>query len=265
MTHELGGSEPQSPELGGGAFQRYRATVEYDGTDFRGFQRQAQGERTVQQTLEAALWAVTGQAVTVMGAGRTDAGVHARGQVIAFDVDWCHGKAALGRAMNANLTRDVAVKEVERVERGFHPRFSASRRSYQYTVYNQLCRSPLLRRTTWHCRRPLVMTALNAAGGLLLGGHDFATFGKPPTGENTVRRVFRAEWRRNGGLVVFSIEADAFLYRMVRSLVGTMCQVGAGDWSIERFAAAFAAADRAQAGPTAPPQGLCLLSVGYPS
>jgi len=264
VTPELGGSERQSPEPGGGAVQRYRATVEYDGTDFHGFQRQAQGERTVQETLEMALWAVTGQAVTVMGAGRTDAGVHARGQVIAFDVDWRHGEAALGRAMNANLTRDVAVKEVERVERGFHPRFSASRRTYQYTVYNRLCRSPLLRRTTWHRRRPLVMTALNAAGGLLLGEHDFATFGKPPTGVNTVRRVFRAEWRRNGGFVVFSIEADAFLYRMVRSLVGTMCQVGAGEWSIERFAAAFAAADRAQAGPTSPPQGLCLLSVGYP-
>lgn len=264
MTPELGGSEPQSPEPGGAAVQRYRATVEYDGTDFHGFQRQAQGERTVQETLEAALWAVTGQAVTVMGAGRTDAGVHARGQVIAFDVDWRHGEAALGRAMNANLTRDVAIKEVDRVERRFHPRFSASRRTYQYTVYNRLCRSPLLRRTTWHRRRPLVMTALNAAGGLLLGEHDFATFGQPPTGVNTVRRVFRAEWRRNGGFVVFSIEADAFLYRMVRSLVGTMCQVGAGEWSIERFAAAFAAADRAQAGPTSPPQGLCLLSVGYP-
>jgi len=264
VTPELGGSEPQSPELGGGAVQRYRATVEYDGTDFHGFQRQAQGERTVQETLEMALWAVIGQAVTVMGAGRTDAGVHARGQVIAFDVDWRHGEAALGRAMNSNLTRDVAVKEVERVERGFHPRFSASRRTYQYTVYNRTCRSPLLRRTTWHRRRPLVMTALNAAGGLLLGEHDFATFGRPPTGVNTVRRVFRAEWRRNGGFVVFSVEADAFLYRMVRSLVGTMCQVGAGEWSIERFAAAFAAADRAQAGPTSPPQGLCLLSVGYP-
>jgi tRNA pseudouridine38-40 synthase len=263
VTPELGGSE-QSPGLEGGAVQRYRATVEYDGTDFHGFQRQAQGERTVQETLEAALWAVAGQAVTVMGAGRTDAGVHARGQVIGFDVDWRHGEAALGRAMNANLTGEVAVQEVERVERRFHPRFSAWRRTYQYTVCSQLCRSPLLRRTTWHRRRPLLMTALNAAGGLLLGEHDFATFGKPPTGENTVRRVFRAEWRRNGGLVVFSIEANAFLNRMVRSLVGTMCQVGAGEWSVERFAAAFAAADRAQAGPTAPPQGLCLLSVGYP-
>ena len=112
MTPELGGSE-HSPELEGGAVQRYRATVEYDGTDFHGFQRQAQGERTVQETLEAALWAVAGQAVTVMGAGRTDAGVHARGQVIGFVVDWRHGEAALGRAMNANLTGDVAVQDVD--------------------------------------------------------------------------------------------------------------------------------------------------------
>ncbi len=265
MTLELGGSEPQNPKLRGGTVRRYRATVEYDGTDFHGFQRQAQGERTVQETLEAALWAVTGQAVTVMGAGRTDTGVHARGQVIAFDSDWRHGEAALGRAMNANLMRDVAVKEVESVEPGFHPRFSACRRTYQYTVYNRFCRSPLLRRTSWHRRRPLVMTAMSAAGGLLVGEHDFATFGKPPTGENTVRRVFCAEWRQNGGFMEFRIEANAFLNRMARSLVGTMCQVGAGEWSVERFAVAFAAADRGQAGPTAPPQGLCLLSVGYPS
>ena len=258
----------QSPTFN---LQRYRTTVEYDGTDFHGFQRQAQGERTVQEVLEAAVRAVTGQDATVIGAGRTDAGVHARGQVIAFDLNWRHGEAALGRALNANLPSDVLVRQTRAVERGFHPRFDAHRRIYQYTINNQSDSSPLLRRISWHRRRPLNLESMNNASALLVGEHDFATFGRPPVGVSTVRRVFRAEWRRvavcapypEGGLLRFTIEANAFLYRMVRSLVGTLCKVGEGGWTIETFANAFAAANRALAGPTAPPQGLCLLSVSY--
>jgi tRNA pseudouridine38-40 synthase len=198
-----------------------------------------------------------------MGAGRTDAGVHARGQVIAFDTDWHHGPVALGRALNANLPLDVAVRGVERVERGFHPRFGARRRTYVYTINNQMSPSPLLRRTTWHRRRPLDESVMNEASALLIGEHDFATFGRPPVGDNTVRRVTRARWRREGDLLDFTIEANAFLYRMVRSLVGSLCQVGEGGWSVSTFSELFSAADRTLAGPTAPPQGLCLLSVIY--
>lgn len=213
--------------------------------------------------LEAAIQTVTNQVATVIGAGRTDAGVHARGQVIAFDTTWRHDQAALGRAINANLPSDVAVRGLERVPRGFHPRFGALRRTYEYTINNQTDPSPLLRRTTWHHRQPLDLLVMEEASALLIGEHDFATFGQPPKGDNTVRRVYRADWQREDALLSFTVEADAFLYRMVRSLVGSLCAVGRGEWSVGAFVEAFAAADRAEAGTTAPPQGLCLLSVTY--
>ena len=245
------------------AVKRYRATVEYDGSEFHGFQRQGRGERTVQEELEAAIQVVTGRSVTAIGAGRTDTGVHARGQVVAFDIEWRHEELALERALNANLPSDIAVREIMYVNQGFHPRFDARRRTYQYTINNCKYPSPLLRRTSWHWPRPLDLAAMNMAGKLLVGKRDFAAFGQPPVGENTVREVFRSEWRRENDLLNYQIEANAFLYRMVRSIVGSLCQVGGGAWSVERFANTLAAADRALAGPTAPPQGLCLLAVSY--
>jgi tRNA pseudouridine38-40 synthase len=183
--------------------------------------------------------------------------------VIAFDVSWRHGKAALARALNANLPPDVAIRELEGAQRGFHPRFNARRRTYQYTINNQIDPSPLLRRTTWHQRQPLDLTVMNQASKLLVGEHDFATFGQPPVGENTIRHLFRAEWQQEDALLSFLVEANAFLYRMVRSLVGSLCLVGRGEWSVGTFEKTFTAADRAMAGPTAPPQGLVLLSVTY--
>jgi len=245
------------------SIRRFRATVEYDGTDFSGFQRQAQGERTVQETLEDAIRVVTGQAATVLGAGRTDAGVHATGQVIAFDVGWRHDEATLGRALNANLAPDVAVRKVKLVEEDFHPRFDARRRTYQYRINNQRDPSPLQRRATWHRPHVLDVAAMKQASALLIGEHDFATFGRPPTGANTVRRVWNAEWQRHGEQIIFTIEANAFLYRMVRSLVGSLCLVGEKRWSVTDFSRAFSATDRASAGPLAPPQGLCMLSVTF--
>jgi tRNA pseudouridine38-40 synthase len=199
----------------------------------------------------------------VLGAGRTDAGVHARGQVVAFDVAWRHDRAALRRALNANLPPDVAVRSIEGVPRDFHPRFDAKRRTYQYAINNQIDSSPLLRRRTWHRSRPLDLPSMQEASTLLVGEHDFATFGRPPSGENSQRHVFRADWEQDGTLLSFTIEANAFLQRMVRSLVGSLCLVGEGQWSVSTFAEVFAAADRALAGPTAPPQGLCLLGVTY--
>lgn len=243
--------------------ERYRAIIEYDGTDFAGFQRQAQGERTIQETLETVISAVAQQPVRVIGAGRTDAGVHARGQVISFDVGWRHGVAALGRAINASVPRDVVVRDLVTVEREFHPRFDARRRTYQYFINNQSVPSPLLRRVTWHRPRLLDLAAMNAASSLLVGEHDLAAFGTAPVGDNTVRRVYAARWERWENLVIFTIEANAFLTRMVRSLVGSLCAVGEGQWSVDEFARVLRAADRSLAGPTAPPHGLCLLSVSY--
>lgn len=243
--------------------QRYRALVEYDGTAYFGFQRQRDEQPTIQGELEAALGAIAGEMVMVLGAGRTDSGVHARGQVVSFLLAWGHGPEALQRALNANLPPDIAVLAVDEVALGFHPRYDARRRAYEYVIYNAPCRSPLRRFQSWHVRRPLDLDRLNEAAGSLVGKHDFATFGQPPQGQNSERELFQAFWRQENELLIFYIEANAFLYRMVRSLVGSMKDVGAGNWSVAEFRAALEAADRGRAGMTAPPQGLCLVSVIY--
>jgi len=240
----------------------FRAEIAYDGTDYHGFQFQLD-ERSVQGVLEEALTRVTGQAIRVVGAGRTDAGVHARGQVIAFHVRWHHDVAALHRAMNAVLPRDVALLSLEIAPEGFHPRFSAQSRWYRYTILNQPCRSPLSRRWALHVPKPLDVDSMDRACAGLVGERDFATFGQSPQGRNTVRQVLRAEWRREKRFLYFDVGANAFLTKMVRSLVGTLLQVGLGVSSPEEFLKRLAACDRSLAGPTAPPHGLCLMAVCY--
>ena len=241
---------------------RVRAVVAYDGTDYQGFQRQTNGP-TVQEALESAATQVAQESITVLAAGRTDAGVHAEGQVIAFDTTWRHPVEELQRALNATLPSDVAVREVEQAESVFHPRFDARSRSYRYTIYNRPVRSPLNRRTSLHVRRQLDADAMREAARVLVGEHDFATFGQPPQGDNTVRKVHRAEWSSKPGWLHFDIEANGFLYRMVRSLVGTMLVVGSGRMTVGSFTQAFSERDRGKAGPTAAPHGLCLIEVKY--
>lgn len=242
--------------------RRYRAVVEYDGAAYAGFQRQA-NQPTVQSALEQAIERTTGQNVVVLGSGRTDAGVHARGQAIAFDVAWRHGVEALQRALNARLPADISILSLAITKEDFHPRFDACKRTYLYTINNEPVRSPLHRRASWHVRRPLDLAAMNEAASALVGVHDFGTFGRPPKGENTVRQVYEAFWRRQRALLLFQITANAFLYRMVRSLVGSMKLVGEGTWTASDFVAALEACDRSRAGTTAPPHGLTLLSVTY--
>ncbi len=241
---------------------RVRAVVAYDGTDYSGFQRQASGP-TVQAALEAALAQVTQETITVLAAGRTDAGVHAVGQVIVFGTAWRHGPGDLQRALNAVLPADIAVQEVDEVALGFHPRYDARSRRYRYTLYNAPVRYPLTRRYSLHVATLLDVAAMQRAAQSLVGEHDFATFGRPPQGEVTVRRVLTAEWSGERPGLTFDIEANAFLYRMVRSIVGTLLQVGRGEMSVEEFVAVLASCDRSQAGPTALPHGLCLMEVKY--
>ncbi|MCZ7544022.1 MAG: tRNA pseudouridine(38-40) synthase TruA [Anaerolineae bacterium] len=243
--------------------RRYRATVAYDGAGYQGFQRQAPGTPTIQGAIEGALRRVAGQDITIMGAGRTDTGVHATGQVIAWDMAWRHAADDLLRAVNANLPCDIALQALEETRADFHPRFDAQSRTYQYDIDNAPVRHPLYTRTAWHVGRPLDGLAMQAAAQHLLGEHDFAAFGRPPQGENTVRTVMRAAWAHDGRTFRFTIEANAFLQRMVRSLVGTMVEVGAGSISPVTFADILASADRARAAAPAPPHGLCLVSVHY--
>lgn len=245
---------------------RVRAVVAYDGTDYGGFQRQANAP-TVQAALEAALAQVTQETITVLAAGRTDAGVHAVGQVIAFDTSWRHALRDLHRALNAVLPADISVLEVEETTAEFHPRYAARSRCYRYSLYNAPVRWPLNRRYSLHVVTPLHVPMMQRAAQCLVGVHDFATFGRSPQGgkrgSTTVRRVLKAEWLEKSAWLTFDIEANAFLYRMVRSIVGTLLQVGQGKISLEEFAAILAARDRSLAGPTAPPHGLCLMEVKY--
>jgi len=241
---------------------RYRAVVEYDGTDYYGFQRQSTMS-TVQGELERAIASISGKKAPVVGAGRTDSGVHALGQVIAFDLDWHHSLSALNRAVNANLPADIAVVTLSKAEDTFHPRYCALRRAYEFRIYNAPVRSPMQARNSWHVNRPLDLKLMNEAAATLVGIKDFATFGQPPKGPNSIRQVYCAEWRKQDDLLIFYIEANAFLYRMVRSIVGSLKAVGERAWSVDEFVAAFEACERSRAGQTAPPHGLLLLSVIY--
>ncbi len=234
----------------------------YDGTDFLGFQWQTRG-RTVQGVLEGALAQVTGASGRVVGSGRTDSGVHARGQVIGFHTEWRHPLPDLERALNAVLPADVAVRELQVAQQDWHPRFSARRRHYRYTVLSQALRSPLDRRYAYLVTVPLDLTLLQAASELLVGEHDFASFGRPTQGENTVRYVFSARWQQDGACFAFDVVGNAFLRSMMRSLAGSLLQVGAGAWPVKRVGEVLAARDRAQAAAPAPACGLCLMSVGY--
>jgi tRNA pseudouridine38-40 synthase len=229
-----------------------------------GFQRQAAG-RTVQGELERALGRIGWTGAAVLGAGRTDSGVHASGQVAAFDLEWGHGAEALGRALNANLPPDIAVAALAECPPEFHPRYGARSRRYRYTLYNRPVRSPLAARYSWQVWPELAVPEMQAAARTLLGRQDFATFGADPDqGSNTVRNVMQAEWSAGTeGWLTFDIQADAFLHRMVRALVGALKRVGQGDLTGADFAGILAARDRAQCPPIAPPQGLCLVEVLY--
>ncbi len=241
---------------------RYCAKVEYDGTGYYGFQRQRE-EPTIQSELEQAIAEVSGSKITIVYAGRTDSGVHAFGQVIAFDLDWHHTVDDLHRALNARLPKTIALKTLNAARQDFHPRYDAQKRVYEYNIYNYPVRSPHCRLHSWHIKRPLDVGAMNNAAQLIMGVHDFSTFGQPPQGTNTVREVFNSQWRRVDDLIIFNIVANAYLKRMVRSLVGTLKAVGDGSWTIKDFERAFLAKNRNHAGQTAPACGLFLMSVSY--
>lgn len=243
--------------------RRYRAIVEYDGTDFLGYQIQASG-RTVQGEIERSIAKVAGSAVRIDGAGRTDAGVHALGQVIAFNVVWKHTPAELHRALNATLPDDIVIRYLQIADSDFHPRFAAVSRSYRYTINNQPWPSVLQRRYAHHVKEKLDVKAMNEAGRLLIGSHDFAAFGKPPQGENSVRNVMQAVWSGDGPRLTFDITANAFLYRMVRTLVGTLIQIGLGQLAVDEIGRILEARDLTRSASPAPAHGLCLVKVTYP-
>jgi len=243
--------------------ERYKVTLAYDGTSFFGFQRQGT-TRTVQLELEAALRALNWQGKTILSSGRTDSGVHASGQVIAFDLDWPHGTEILFRALNAKLPEDVAVKTVEVAGPEFHPRYDATSRCYRYQLLFAPSRDPLRDRYVWRVWPPCEVDRLQAAARLLHGTHDFAAFGTPPRpGGSTIRTVFSAGWQAGEeGMMWFEVTANAFLYHMVRRMVFVQVQVGQQRLSLDALQEAVEKVAPLTPG-LAPPQGLALKEVQY--
>lgn len=256
--------------------RRLRLLVAYDGTDFYGAQVQT-GLRTVGGALEAALARITGEAVRVTFAGRTDRGVHAAGQVAHCDLATALPDERLWRALNGVLPRDLAVLRCETAPPAFHARYGARWREYRYQVWNSPVRLPSLARTAWHLTSPLDLVALNGAMAVLLGAHDFAAFagqglgGGRPQGRSTVRTLLRADWAAvppdapglPGRLVELHIRANAFLPQMVRTIVGAAAEVGWGRRDGAWLAWCLREGRRANVPAPAPPQGLTLWRVEY--
>ncbi len=245
---------------------RYKLTLEYDGSGFVGWQRQDNGP-SVQTALETAVERFSGERVRVFGAGRTDAGVHALGQVAHFDLAKETDAETVANALNAHLRPDpIAVLAAEAVDDGFDARLTARMRSYEYLIVNRRAPLTVQRGRAWQVARPLDAAAMHEAARRLVGRHDFSTFraslcqAKSPVKTLDVLDVARA-----GDEIRVSARARSFLHHQVRNMVGTLELVGAGKWTADDVAAALTACDRASGGPTAPPDGLYLVEVGYPS
>ncbi len=241
---------------------RYRLDIAYDGGKFHGFARQ-RDVVTVQGEVEAVLERIAGVPVDTVGAGRTDAGVHARAQVLSFTLDEEVEPDRIQRAVTGLLGPGIAARECSIVADDFDARFSARWRSYRYRILNTPQPDPLLHQTTWHVSEELDLDAMNVAAAGFVGEHDFASFCRRAEGKTTVRTVLDASWARDGDLVVCSIRALAFCHQMVRSIVGFCVDAGRGRVDPGSVAAVLEARDRAAARPIAPPEGLILWEVGY--
>ena len=249
---------------------RYQLTLAYDGTDFFGSQRQAKS-RTVQSELEKALSKMGWAGRSVIMSGRTDTGVHATGQVVSFDLAWSHADEDLVRALNATVPAAVAVQKARIVNAKFHPRFDATSRRYQYNLFCQVAREPIRERFAWRVWPVIDVDGLCNAARLFLGRHDFSTFGSPTTPKGTtVRTVIKAEWTQaEKDEWHFEVQADAFLYRIVRRLVFVQVAIAQGKVSAEAIAHALTnpakAESRTEKVPAglAPAHGLTLVEVTY--
>jgi tRNA pseudouridine38-40 synthase len=243
---------------------RYKLTIEYDGASFAGWQRQNNGP-SIQQALEEALFTLTGENVVVHGAGRTDAGVHATGQVAHVDLarDWNGWR--LREAINAHLMpQPIGVREAEAIAEDFDARRSAVMRHYLYRVVNRRAPLTLERGRAWHVKRELDVGAMDGAARALIGRHDFSTFRDSQCqAKSPVRTLTRLDVTREGERVAFNVSALSFLHRQVRSMVGSLIEVGLGKWRAADLKAALEAADRSRCGQVAPACGLYLERVDY--
>jgi tRNA pseudouridine38-40 synthase len=232
------------------------------GTRFAGFQRQP-GKLTVQGELERALMAVTGERTGIVASGRTDAGAHSLGQVVAFSTESALSADTFRRALNAHLPDDITVARTDDAPPGFHPRFAARRRTYRYLVFNRAERSPFYRDRALHIATPLDVSRIEEALQLLVGRRDVSAFVPVQANGNRERYIYAASCRRDGDLVSITLEASGFMRQMVRSIVGTVIRVGRGKLSVSDFAEIMRSGRRELAGDTAPAHGLYLAEVLY--
>ena len=238
--------------------------VEYEGTRYHGFQIQTR-EPTIQGELERVLMVVTGEEIRISYAGRTDQGVHAKGQVVAFRTASPLSPKTIARALNHYLPDDIAVRDAFSVDDDFDPRRDALSREYCYYIWNSSTSSPLMRRTSYFVPRTLEIEAMNEACQAIVGTHDFAPFATSLGGrKSTVRTVYRAMVDREGDLVSCHVQANSFLTHQVRRTMGSLVKVGVGKSNVTEFKDILWSKEPAIAGPTLPGHGLCLLNVNYP-
>lgn len=247
-----------------GSRRNFKLTLEYDGSSYHGWQRQL-GVLSIQEVVESCLEVMLGSPVRVNASGRTDAGVHARGQVINFHTSSRLSPDEIQRGLNSLLPRDIVVLDAAEVDSSFHARFSAQSKTYEYRILNRSVPSALERNYSWYVRKPLDTEKMIACLDHIVGLHDFSAFMAAGSSvKSTERFLYRALLAKaDSNRLVFSFEANGFLRHMVRTLVGTLVEVGKGKLTVEDFSAILASRNRQLAGMTAPAHGLCLVSVRY--
>ncbi len=247
--------------------EKLKAVIQYDGTSYCGWQFQPDVP-TIQGEFETVLSRIVQSNTRIHGAGRTDSGVHAFGQVAHFSVNWRHDLIKLQRGLNSLLPQDISVLNLERVTRDFHARHDSSSKTYVYTILNSCVKSPFHRFFSCHIPQPLALDLMNLASASIVGTHDFSSFGAPTDGTpSTVRQVFSAQWTHDpdNGLLRFYITGSGFLRYMVRTIVATLIRVGKGEIVPDHLKIILESCDRSLAIGKAPACGLCLTQVNYPS
>ena len=243
--------------------KRVKMIVAYDGTNYSGWQFQ-NNAITIEQKLNEALTELLGEEITVIGASRTDAGVHSLGNVCVFDTDTRIPAEKISHALNARLPEDIVVQDSCEVDMDFHPRFTNSRKTYEYRVLNRTFRMPTLRRDTYFYHYPLDVEKMKKAASFLVGEHDFKSLCSVNTqAETTVRTIYSCTVEKEGDIIKIRVQGNGFLYNMVRIIAGTLIEVGAGKREPEEIPVILEKRDRCAAGPTAPACGLTMIGIEY--
>jgi len=242
-----------------------KLTIEYDGTNYNGWQVQRPGFKTIQGEIEKAIRTITGKKTTLYGSGRTDSGVHGKGQIANFHTNGSMPFSKLKPALNTVLPKDISIIKVKKVNKNFHSRYNAKSKIYSYTILNRKTNSPFLRKHTLHIPYKLNLSLIRKEAKVLLGRHNFKSFcASGNKHKSTIRTIKKITIIKNkNSAVIINIEANGFLYNMVRNIVGTLIEIGRGKFTPGTMKQLLKAKDRTKAGPTAPAHGLCLMKVRY--